>query len=311
MGDRLQGKVAIVTGSGRGIGRGVALALAEEGAKVVVNDYGVAVDGSQPSSGPAQEVADEIKAAGGEAVANYGNVASVEDGEAMVKQALDTFGRLDILVNVAGILRDRMVFNMAEEEWDAVIATHLKGTFNCGHFASIAMRQQRSGSIITFTSSAHEGNAGQSNYSAAKGGIASMTYTWAVELGKYGVRANSIAPIAATRMLGTIPESTNERRVASGTQPSSNLAADPEEVGNVVAFLVSDEARTVTGQVVGVSAGKVTIWQHPRERWAAYTDDMWTVEGLRQHFIPAFGGVLEPYGIRQTQYRPPHFPEMG
>ena len=307
----LEGKCGIVTGAGRGIGRATALVLAREGAKVVVNDLGVQVDGTAPSSAVAEEVVREIRAAGGTAVADGEDVADWAGAERLVQRCVETFGRIDFLVTCAGILRDRMVFNMTEAEWDAVIAVHLKGTFNCGHFASIAMRQQRDGAIVTFTSGAHEGNAGQSNYAAAKGGIASMTYTWAVELGKYGVRANSIAPIAATRMLGTIPESAIERRQAAGAVPGLSSAADPEEVGNVVAFLVSDEARMVTGQVIGVSAGKVAIWQHPRERWAAYAEGGWTVARLRQHFIPMFGGLLEPYGIRQTRYRPPEFADQG
>ncbi|MGH2602327.1 MAG: SDR family NAD(P)-dependent oxidoreductase, partial [Dehalococcoidia bacterium] len=188
MGNRLEGKVAIVTGGGRGIGRGVALLLAEEGAKVVVNDYGVAVDGSQPSSGPSQEVADEIKAKGGQAVANFDTVATVEGGENIVKTALDSFGRLDILINVAGILRDRMVFNMTEEEWDAVIAVHLKGHFCTTKPASILFRQQRSGRIVNFSStSGLVGNPGQANYGAAKAAIAGFSRVVARDLGRYGV----------------------------------------------------------------------------------------------------------------------------
>ncbi|MER3420785.1 MAG: hypothetical protein C4290_09815, partial [Chloroflexota bacterium] len=201
MGNRLEGKVAIVTGGGRGIGRAICHLLAEEGCRVVVNDYGVAVDGTQPSSGPAQEVADEIKAKGGEAIPNFGDVSKVEDGEAMVKQALDSFGRLDILINVAGILRDRMIFNMTEEEWDAVIAVHLRGHYCTIKPASVVMRQQRYGRIINFTSiSGLRGNPGQANYGAAKAGIAGLTRVVARDLGRYGVTCNAISPGAATRM---------------------------------------------------------------------------------------------------------------
>ena len=172
----LEGKVAVVTGAGRGIGRAVALDLARAGARVVVNDYGVAVDGSEPSEGPAQDVVDEIKRGGGDAVAVFETVTTMEGGERIIKTALDQFGKLDILVCVAGILRERMIFNMPEDDWDAVIATHLKGHFACMKPATIVMRQQRSGRIITFTSSAGlDGSPGQPNYSAAKEGIVGLT----------------------------------------------------------------------------------------------------------------------------------------
>ncbi len=217
MGNALDGKVAVVTGGGRGIGRGVSLLLASEGARVVVNDYGVAVDGSQPSDGPAAEVAEEIRAAGGQAAPNFDSVATMEGGEKMIKQALDEFGRLDIVVNVAGILRDRMVFNMTEEEWDSVVAVHLKGHFTTTKPASIIMRQQRSGRIITFTSgSGLRGSSGQANYGAAKAGIAGFTRVIARDLGRYGVTCNSISPGAQTRMTATVPQSAREARSARG-----------------------------------------------------------------------------------------------
>ena len=200
MAGRLEGKVAIVTGAGRGIGRGEALALAREGVRVIVNDIGGSTTGEGSDQTPADEVVAEIKKMGGDAVANYGNVTSMEDGEKAVKQALDTFGRLDILVNNAGILRDRIIFNMTEEEWDAVIAVHLKGHFTITRFASMVFRQQRSGRIVNTSSESGLGNLGQANYSAAKEGITGMTRTLALDLGKYGVTANAIRPRAATRM---------------------------------------------------------------------------------------------------------------
>jgi len=182
MGNRLEGKVAVVTGAGRGIGRGIALLMAQEGARVVVNDYGVNVDGTQPSEGPAAEVAEEIRKLGGQAVPNFDTVATVEGGERIIKTALDAFGRLDILVNVAGILRDRMIFNMTPEEWDAVIAVHLKGHFCTTKPASIIFRQQRYGRIINFSStSGLIGNAGQANYGAAKAAEHYLAFQLAAE----------------------------------------------------------------------------------------------------------------------------------
>src|SRR5713101_2803347 len=197
----LEGKTAVVTGAGRGIGRAVALLLAEEGANVVVNDPGVNVDGTGHDAGPADQVRDEVVAAGGNAVANYDSVATAEGGENMVRQCVDAFGRIDILINVAGILRDRMIFNMAEDEWDDVIAVHLKGHFNTIKPASQLMRQQRYGRIVNFSSiSGLRGNSGQANYGAAKAGIAGLTRVVARDLGRYGVTVNGISPSADTRM---------------------------------------------------------------------------------------------------------------
>ena len=210
---RLEGKVAIVTGAGRGIGRGEALALAGEGAAVVVNDLGGSTAGEGSDAAPAQQVADEITAAGGRAVANFGNVGDFEAAGAMVQQALDEFGRLDILVNNAGILRDRMVFNMTAEEWDQVIAVHLTGTFNTIKHASVIMRQQRSGRIINTSSVSGLGFVGQTNYAAAKEGIVGLTRTVARDLGRYGVTCNALRPSADTRL--TMPP-----EVEAGGQPA-------------------------------------------------------------------------------------------
>jgi len=294
MGNRLEGKVAIVTGGGRGIGRGVALLLADEGAKVVVADYGVAVDGSQPNSGPAQEVADEIKAKGGDAVPSFDTVATMQGGEAIVQTALDTFGRLDILINIAGILRDRMVFNMTEQEWDDVIAVHLKGHFATTKPASIIFRQQRSGRIICFSStSGLIGNTGQVNYGAAKAAIAGFTRVVARDLGRYGVTCNYIAPGAATRMTASVPETSRQLRARAGIQgaasqtPVQQGAApltlrEPEYVAPMVVFLCTDKAWNINGQGFGVSGGVVSLLTQPLPYRTMYKPGMWTLDELER-----------------------------
>ena len=289
MAGALEGKVAIITGSGRGIGRGMALLFAQEGAKVVVNDPGVNTDGSGRDNGPADEVASEIKAAGGEAVANYDTVATADGGERMVQTALDAFGRLDILVNNAGILRDRMIFNMTEEEWDAVIAVHLKGHFNCTKPASIVMRQQRYGRIINMSStSGIIGNPGQANYGAAKSGIAGFTRVVAKDLGRYGVTCNAIAPGAATRLTATVPQSSRELRsragisgAASNRPPTAAFTLrDPEYVAPMAAYLACDDAWNINGQIFHVAGGTVGLAWHPTPMRTIWKPDMWTLDEL-------------------------------
>ena len=287
MADTLTGKVAIVTGAGRGIGRGVAMALAAEGAKVVVNDLGGAVDGTGASSSPADDVVAEIKAAGGEAVANYDSVATMEGGENIVKTALDSFtGRLDIVVTVAGILRDRMVFNMTEEEWDAVVDVHLKGTFTVCKYASIVFRQQRDGGrIITFASeSGLFGNTGQANYAAAKSGIAGFTKVVAKELGRYGVTANSICPRASSRMTATVPDVARQMR--SGRQEDSSPApqgpADPDDIAPFVCYLASDMASNVNGQTFLVYGGNIELLSLPRRVRTIFKNDQWSLDELKE-----------------------------
>ena len=212
MGDRLKGKVAIVTGAGRGLGRSHALALAAEGAKIVVNDLGVASDGSGTDASPAEQVANEIKKAGGDAIASFGNVTKLEDCQKTVQEAVDKWGRVDILINNAGVLRDRMVFNMSAEEWDIVIKTHLYGHFNCIRAVASQMRQQRGGRIVNTSSESGLGNLGQVNYSAAKEGIIGLTRTVARDLGRYGIICNAIRPRAGTRM--TLNDAVQEAWVA-------------------------------------------------------------------------------------------------
>ncbi len=248
----LEGKTAIVTGAGRGLGRSHALALAAQGARVVVNDPGVDVHG-EGSSNVAQLVVDEIRASGGEAVANVDSCAGFAEAEAMVQQAVDTFGGLDILVNNAGILRDRTIFNMTEQEWDAVIHVHLKGHFAPTRHACAYWRAEskagrgRGGRIISTSSQTGLfGNPGQANYAAAKGGIASFTQVVAMEMARFGVTANAIAPAARTRMsedlIGPAPE---------GVDP---MAA--ENVSPIVVWLASDDAQWVTGQVFHMMGGR-------------------------------------------------------
>jgi len=216
MGNRLEGRVAIVTGSGRGIGRGLAHQLAEEGASVVVNDFGGALDGTGTDVGPADEVVNEIRAAGGQAVAHYGDVSKFEDCTALVQTALDEFGKLDIMCHVAGILRDRMVFNMTEEEWDAVLAVHLKGAFNTVRNAVGPMLEQGHGRILLFSSGSGLGSSGQANYSAAKEGMVGFVRALSRELGPYGITANAIYPGGNTRMTQSVPTAAADLRAQAG-----------------------------------------------------------------------------------------------
>jgi len=273
----LDGKVIAVTGSGRGIGRAVALAAAAEGAAVIVNDYGVSVDGNAPTSEVAETVVDEIVAAGGRAAANANSVTTMSGGESIVRQAIDSFGRIDGVVCVAGILRERMLFNMSEDEWDAVIATHLKGHFTVFRAAAAVMRKQEGGgALIGFTSGAFAGSVAQANYAAAKGGIVSFVRSAAAGLYRYGVTANAIAPVARTRMSANVPTELAEM-------------GDPEDVAPMVLYLLSDQARHITGQVYTVVGSKIAVWNQPAEVRAMYTDGRWTPEGIAARLDSAVG----------------------
>ncbi|MGW5823048.1 SDR family NAD(P)-dependent oxidoreductase [Streptomyces noursei] len=262
MGNFLAGKVVAVTGAGRGIGRAVALAAAAEGAKVVVNDYGVSIEGGEPSSAVAQAVVKEVEAAGGTAVAVADDVATMAGGQRIVDTALAEYGRIDGVVCVAGILRERMLFNMSEEEWDPVVATHLKGTFTVFRAAAAVMRKQKSGTLIGFTSGNHQGSVAQANYSSAKGGIISLVRSAALGLHKYGVTANAVAPVARTRMSANVPMELKE-------------IGEPEDVAAFVVYLLSERARTdgVTGQVYTVAGPKIAVWAQPVELRAVHADE--------------------------------------
>jgi len=284
----LQGKVAAVTGAGRGIGRGVALALAAAGAKVVVNDYGVDVHGQAPTTGPAFDVVAEITQAGGEAVANSDSVASWAGAENIITTAVKQFGRLDIVVTCAGILRDRMVFNMSEDDWDSVLAVHLKGTFNCLRHAAPLMREQRAGRLITFSSgSGLFGNPGQANYGSAKAAISGLTKVVARDLGKYGVTCNAISPVAATRMTIT-PEVIKAREIRrqQGIIREEKALAQledlkPEDVAPMVVFLASDHAAHVNGQFFLCAGGSISLVSQPRAVKTIYKPDgRWTLDEL-------------------------------
>jgi len=283
MGDRLKGRVAIVTGAGRGIGRGEVLALASEGAFVVINDVGAAVDGSGSESTPAEEVVQEVKKMGSQAVANYDNVVETETGEKLVKLALDTWGRLDIVVNNAGILRDRMLFNMAPEEWDSVIAVHLRGHYNITKPACAYFRQERKGGVIINTASTSGlGNPGQANYAAAKEGIVGFTRTVAREMGRYGVRCNAIRPQAATRMtLSPDMRARFERAGEAGLKALAEMEKQvPEQIGPMVAWLCTDEAANVNGRTFFVRFGHIGLYSEPEIVASIESGDPWTVDGI-------------------------------
>ena len=281
-GTRLTGKVAVVTGAGRGIGRGVARLLAREGASVVVNDIGAALDGAGEDATPAAQVVEEISELGGRAVASYHSVATVEGGGNIVQQALDEFGRLDIVITPAGILRDRMVFNMTEQEWDAVIAVHLKGTFSVVRPASEIFREQGSGRIVTFSSvSGLIGQGGQSNYGAAKDGIAGFTRVVAKELARYNVTANTISPGAHTRMTESVPDAIRAMRGGGfPPPPEGTITDDPDYVAPMVVWLCTDAAEGVSGNIFHCSGNRVSLMNHPVPVRSIYKNGRWTVDEL-------------------------------
>lgn len=300
----LKGKVAVVTGSGQGLGKAIAFALAEAGAKVVVNNRS-----PESKGGIAEETARKIKEAGGEAIPVYGNVARMDVCEKLIKTAIDRWGTIDILVNNAGLNRDRMVWNMSEEEWDEVVDAILKGTFGCTKFAAAYMREQMKGRIINITSQAGiDGNAGQPNYSAAKGGILGFTKSCALALGRYGITVNALSPQADTRIWRSVtPQRAREMGVVRGLVTKEEVASIPDEevytrifgasedVAPIVVYLASDQAANINGQVFFASGGRISLYAPPTQIKTVYKKGRWTFEELAS-VMPAslLSGLVNP-----------------
>jgi NAD(P)-dependent dehydrogenase (short-subunit alcohol dehydrogenase family) len=287
----VDGKAAIVTGGGRGIGRAVALLLAAEGAKVLVNDVGAGLDGGGADAGPAQQVVEEIKKKGGQAVANTLSISEPESADKIVAAALDAFKRVDILVNNAGILRDRIFHKMSWSDWKDVIDVHLHGSFNMSRAAAGHFREQNSGSMVHMTStSGLIGNFGQANYMAAKMGIVGLSRSIALDMARFNVRSNCIAPFAWSRMIGSIPTETEEekKRVEKLQQMT------PEKIAPLVVYLASDRAKDISGQIFSVRNNEIFLFNQTRPIRALHRADGWTPEKLDAQLKGAFAGSFTP-----------------
>ena len=292
----LVGKVALITGAGGGIGREFALAMAAAGAKVVVNDLGTSVKGEGASSAPAEKVVQDIRAAGGEAVASADSVADWASANRIVQAALDAYGRIDVVVNNAGILRDRFFFNMAVEEWRAVIDVHLNGSFYVARAAAPHFKGQESGCYIHMTStSGLVGNLGQANYAAAKLGIVGLSKSIALDMAKYGVRSNCIAPFAWSRMIGSIPTETPEQRERVEKLKSMETA----KIAPLAVYLAADAAREVSGQIFAVRANEIFLMSQNRPLRSVHRDGGWTPETIAAHAMPALRAHF--YALERSQ----------
>jgi NAD(P)-dependent dehydrogenase (short-subunit alcohol dehydrogenase family) len=299
MGKLLEGKVVVVTGAGGGIGRDFAHAMAAQGAKVVVNDVGASVSGEGRDTGPAQKVVDEIATAGGTAVANTDSVAEWEAANRIVKTAVDAYGRIDCVVNNAGILRDRFFFNMSIEEWRAVIDVHLNGSFYVARAAAPYFKSQNSGCYVNMTStSGLVGNFGQANYMAAKLGIVGLSKSMALDMAKYNVRSNCISPFAWSRMIGTIPADTPEQKARLEKLKRMETA----KIAPLAVFLASDLAKGVSGQIFGVRANEIFLFSQNRPLRAVHRSEGWTPETIAEHAIPAMRASFYPLDRSQDVF---------
>ena len=291
MGQMVQGKVVVVTGAGGGIGRDIALALAAEGARVVVNDLGTSASGEGASTGPAQQVVDEIKAAGGQAVANTDSVSEAAPASRIVQCALDTFGRIDGVVNNAGILRDRFFHKMSVDEFDAVVKVHLYGSYFVSRAAAPHFKEQNSGAYVHMTStSGLIGNFGQANYAAAKLAITALSKSIALDMQKFKVRSNCIAPFAWSRMIGTIPTETPEEQ----KRVERMKRMTPAKIAPLAVYLLSDAAADVTAQVFAVRNNEIFLMSQPRPLRSVHTGDGWTPQSIAEHGMPALKASFVP-----------------
>ncbi|MEZ5726947.1 MAG: SDR family NAD(P)-dependent oxidoreductase [Burkholderiaceae bacterium] len=291
MSSMLDGKVVVVTGAGNGIGRDFALALAAAGARVVVNDLGTSAAGEGADTGPAQKVVDEIRAAGGTAVANTDSVAEWQSANRIINTAIENFGRIDGVINNAGILRDRMFFKMNLEEWKSVIDVHLNGSFYVSRAAANYFRDQGSGAYVHMTStSGLVGNFGQANYAAAKMGLVGLSKSIALDMARAGVRSNCIAPFAWSRLIGTIPTATD----AEKERVERMKRMDTAMIAPLAVWLMSDAAQDVTGQIFGVRANEIMLFNHNRPIRTVHRSEGWTPETVGAHAIPAMRAHFQP-----------------
>lgn len=287
----LQDKVAVVTGAGRGIGRDIALQMAAQGAKVVVNDIGASIEGEGNDASPGQQVVDEIKALGGQAVLSTDSVSDWKAANRIIECAVDTFGHIDVVVNNAGILRDRLFFNMSIEEWHAVIDVHLHGSFYVSRAAAPHFKTQQSGAYVHMTStSGLLGNLGQANYAAAKLGIAALSRSIAFDMQRYNVRSNCISPFAWSRMIGSMPTETPEQKA----RVEKLKKMDTAKIAPMVAFLASDAAREVSGQIFAVRSNEIFLMSQPRPLRGMHTAEGWTPETIAERVLPSMKPNFTP-----------------